>query len=190
MMYKRMYTLCEIHGNTDANSQTTLNSEALGSVTIFKYKKGSDNLALHKYTQQSSQSAQDPDAVAGLAVDGENTTDYHEANPAPVGTFHCSHTAIDTPGQWWMVDLGDMFLVSSILVWGRDDCCWDERIKGLKAAVSVGVTGMQPCGKQFQGPTSENPFNFTCKPSLIGRFVKIYREDSMPISLCEVEIYS
>ncbi|WAQ93471.1 FUCL1-like protein [Mya arenaria] len=190
MNYKRLYTLCEIHGNTGANGETTLDSDALGSVTIFKYRTESGNLALDKHAKQSSQSAQDSASVAGLAVDGDKTTDYHKKINDSVWIFHCSHTAKNTTGQWWMVDLEDMFQVSDIVVWGRVDCCWDDKIKGLMAAVGVGVTGMQPCGEQFQGPSSENPFNFTCTPSLIGRFVKIYRDDSMPISLCEVEIYS
>ncbi|XP_052820023.1 fucolectin-5-like [Mya arenaria] len=157
-----------------------------GSYVAIKYTKGIGNVALGKHAWQSSPYVTEL-AYPGLAVDGDKTTTLLQDGG---NIYFCTHTSTGLTPQWWMVDLERTYQVSIIVVWGRERFGWDSRTKGLAATVGIGVTNMHQCGDQFQGSVSENPFNFTCKSPLVGRFMKIFREDSEPVTLCEVEVYS
>ncbi|MDH4308704.1 MAG: hypothetical protein OEX04_14640, partial [Acidimicrobiia bacterium] len=72
------------------------------------------NLTLNGVATQSS----DPlGAHAGLAIDG--VTDGNYANGS------VSDTDLDT-NAWWQVDLGEVFDIPVIKVFGRTDCCTER----------------------------------------------------------------
>ena len=82
------------------------------------------NLALHKRTVQSTTIL---DGASSRAVDG-NTSGVWTENSV-------THSALG-PGNWWMVDLGEEYLIQNIHIYNRTDCC-SER---LNATVAVTTT--------------------------------------------------
>ena len=52
---------------------------------------------------------------AKLAVDGNADTNYAHG--------HCSRTSPTDPDDWLVVDLGKWFVVTSVAVTNRGDCC-------------------------------------------------------------------
>lgn len=83
-------------------------------------KANKDNLAFGKPARQSS----DLDACyagAGKAVDG-NTDANLKMNDAKSSV---SHTG-DEESPWWEVDLGAVYDIGKVVVWNRQDCCWDR----------------------------------------------------------------
>src|SRR5436309_2544435 len=71
------------------------------------------NVALGKTATQSNTGY----APASLAVDG-NTSGLW-ADGSVTHTYGCAN-------DWWQVDLGSSYLVSSVAIWNRMDCCSDR----------------------------------------------------------------
>ena len=69
-----------------------------------------NNLALGKTAYQSS--TYESKGSASHGVDGKLDTNYNTSNG-------CIHTNNDNP-PWWLVDLGDNYVVSTVIVVNRD----------------------------------------------------------------------
>ena len=83
-----------------------------------------ENVALRgKATQSQRYSGEF--AVFGAAynaIDGNRESDYHAGS--------CTHTNAQT-NPWWRVDLLESYIVTSIIITNRGDCC-AERINGAE----------------------------------------------------------
>lgn len=84
------------------------------------------NVALKGIASQSS-ARHFPDA--SKAVDGRRDSFYRNG--------HCSHNALEETDPWWQVDLRRTFIVASVKVTNRGDCC-AERLDG--AEIRIGNT--------------------------------------------------
>lgn len=81
------------------------------------------NVALKgKATQSSTLSFSD----ASKAIDGRRNSLY--------GNGYCSHTAGDETDPWWRVDLWKTFIITSVKVTNRGDCC-HERLDGAEIRI-------------------------------------------------------
>uniref|UniRef100_A0A3B3ZS23 Fucolectin tachylectin-4 pentraxin-1 domain-containing protein n=1 Tax=Periophthalmus magnuspinnatus TaxID=409849 RepID=A0A3B3ZS23_9GOBI len=124
-------------------------------------------------------------AAANRAIDGRRDTYYTESS--------CSHTQEET-APWWRVDLGQIFVVSTIKVTNRGDCC-PERLDGAQIHI----------GNSLQNNGNNNPrcatithiplgdtFSFTCESGkMTGRYVNLVLPgDKKILTLCEVEVYA
>lgn len=93
---------------------------SLAEVQIFA--KG-ENIALKGTATQSSESYA---GAAPLAIDGNTSGDYRQHS--------VTHTeATDNP--WWEVDLGEEFLVESLVLWNRTDGDVGSRLSGARLSL-------------------------------------------------------
>lgn len=81
------------------------------------------NVALKGVASQSS-ARRFPDA--SKAIDGRRDSFYNNG--------HCSHTAWERTDPWWQVDLRRTFIVTSVKVTNRGDCC-AERLDGAEIRI-------------------------------------------------------
>ena len=83
-----------------------------------------ENVALRgKATQSQRYSGQyDAFGAASNAIDGNRDSNYHAGS--------CTHTAAQT-NPWWRVDLLESYIVTSITITNRGDCC-PERLNGAE----------------------------------------------------------
>ena len=70
------------------------------------------NLALGKHTEQSTTSGHR--AYSSRAVDGNINSIFDDKS--------CTHTKT-TKGNWWQVDLVDVYEIRDVVITNRGDCC-------------------------------------------------------------------
>uniref|UniRef100_A0A667XKE0 Fucolectin tachylectin-4 pentraxin-1 domain-containing protein n=1 Tax=Myripristis murdjan TaxID=586833 RepID=A0A667XKE0_9TELE len=96
----------------------------------------------------------------------------------------CSTTEYQT-NPWWRVDLLDSYIITSIIITVRGDCCADETI-GANIYISDSPIQDQSPKKVSLGESFT--LNFTSKVE--GRYVTVKMEgQNKVLSLCEVEVY-
>jgi hypothetical protein len=74
------------------------------------------NIALGKDTHQSSTKKPTKLFYSKLAVDGKIKTKYITSGPK------CIHTNEERQ-EWWAVDLGEIYQITNVVIYGRTDCC-------------------------------------------------------------------
>ncbi|KAM9310222.1 uncharacterized protein KZ484_026155 [Pholidichthys leucotaenia] len=159
----------------------------LGVLVLFlllKINSGSvyENVALRGKATQSSRYDHSR-AAAYNAIDGNRNTNFHDAS--------CTHTNQDT-NPWWRVDLLESYIVTSITIFNREDCC-SERINGLE--IRIGNTLIDDgVGNQKVGTISytlkEKFYTLTFDERVEGRYVTLVLPGSNKwLTLCEVEVY-
>ncbi|XP_070767436.1 uncharacterized protein [Enoplosus armatus] len=117
------------------------------------------------------------------AIDGNRDSAFHSGS--------CTHSA-ETTNPWWRVDLLEPYVITSISITNRADCC-PERINGAKIYIGnslvddgiknpvVGVISELPAG---------NSFTLTFTNRVEGRYVIVLLPGSQRVlTLCEVEVY-
>uniref|UniRef100_A0A667XKD5 F5/8 type C domain-containing protein n=1 Tax=Myripristis murdjan TaxID=586833 RepID=A0A667XKD5_9TELE len=142
----------------------------LGTCTVTTASK---NLALHgKATQSSIRGAPWTGySAASHTIDGNRGSQFIAGS--------CSTTEYQT-NPWWRVDLLDSYIITSIIITVRGDCCADETI-GANIYISDSPI-------QDQSPKKSFTLNFTSKVE--GRYVTVKMEgQNKVLSLCEVEVY-
>jgi uncharacterized repeat protein (TIGR01451 family) len=107
------YTVTPSGGNYTftPSSQTVNNLSANTTANFSAATAAASNLAQGKTATQSSTYAT---CAANLAVDGKTDGNYSHSS--------LSLTTADA-NAWWQVDLGASASVSSVVIWGRTDCC-------------------------------------------------------------------
>ncbi|XP_029927575.1 fucolectin-5-like [Myripristis murdjan] len=154
----------------------------LGTCTVTTALK---NLALRGRATQSSIRGAPWTAygAASNAVDGNRNSEFL------AGSCSNTHPQMD---PWWRVDLLDSYIITSIIIIGRRDCCVDE-LRG--ADIYISDSPIQDWGtKKPDGLVSEISLgelftlNFTSKVE--GRYVTVRLEgENQVLTLCEVEVY-
>uniref|UniRef100_A0A8P4G2N9 F5/8 type C domain-containing protein n=1 Tax=Dicentrarchus labrax TaxID=13489 RepID=A0A8P4G2N9_DICLA len=139
-----------------------------------------ENVALRG---KASQSSVNESGTANNAIDGNRDYNY------PAGS--CTQTAEQT-NPWWRVDLLEPYIVTSIIITNRGDCC-AERIDG--AEIHIG-NSLQDGGvtNPVVGVISRIPAGRSLKMTLTGlaegRYVTVALLGSRKVlTLCEVEVY-
>uniref|UniRef100_A0A8C9Y0C2 Si:ch211-215k15.4 n=1 Tax=Sander lucioperca TaxID=283035 RepID=A0A8C9Y0C2_SANLU len=117
------------------------------------------------------------------AIDGNRHSNFHDGS--------CSHTKTHT-NPWWRVDLLESYIVTSIIITNRGDCC-PERLNG--AEIRIG-NSLQDDGitNPLAGVISEIPagrsYTLTFTNRVEGRYVTVSQPGSdRVLSLCEVEVF-
>ena len=165
------------------------------------------NAALLKRTSQSTTLSGWGDGLSSRAVDGI----VSNILAAPYTMAHTG--SFDVPNIWWQVDLGSVFDVQYINVYGRSDCCLDRNV-GITWTISSG-TDVKFGTKCTSAPADLTPLandpkadpslviigarasgalptykSFPCK--IRGRYLTASKVvgDTRPLQIGEVEVYA
>uniref|UniRef100_A0A3Q3LH04 Fucolectin tachylectin-4 pentraxin-1 domain-containing protein n=1 Tax=Labrus bergylta TaxID=56723 RepID=A0A3Q3LH04_9LABR len=109
---------------------------------------------------------------ASSAIDGNRESNFDAGS--------CTHT-VEMENPWWRVDLLDSYIVTSVVITNRGDCC-PERLNGAEVHI----------GNHLQDNGAANPLSHTLTPSsgTSGRYVTIVLPGAKRyLTLCEVEVY-
>ncbi|XP_054457954.1 uncharacterized protein LOC129093858 [Anoplopoma fimbria] len=140
------------------------------------------NVALKGAAAQSSTL---PSGEASKAIDGRRNSFYSNG--------FCSHTAEDETNPWWRVDLGRTYVVTSIKVTNRGDCC-AERLDGAEIRIGNSLENNgnnNPRCASISHIKAGKTNTYRCDGgSMDGRFVNvIIPGEGKTLTLCEVEVY-
>uniref|UniRef100_A0A8C6V2U5 Fucolectin tachylectin-4 pentraxin-1 domain-containing protein n=1 Tax=Neogobius melanostomus TaxID=47308 RepID=A0A8C6V2U5_9GOBI len=122
------------------------------------------NVALRGKATQSDQYNSEYSAAYN-AIDGNRDSNYNH------GSCAVTKQQID---PWWRVDLLEPYIITSITITNRGDCC-PERLDGAEIHVVEKTLG------QFQTIT------FTSRVK--GRYVTVLLRGDRLLTVCEVEVY-
>lgn len=147
-----------------------------------------ENLALNKPARQSSEYGNNG-APARLAVDG-----YKDGNFSIGSVTHTAEPATTDP--WWEVDLGGIYEIREMRIYGRTDCC-GERLAGFK--VLFRNSESDPWEEKASGPAElqkqrgrrvpQSTFTFAFQVPTT-RYIRIMLPgENRILSLAEVEVY-
>ncbi|KAL7394065.1 hypothetical protein ABVT39_019996 [Epinephelus coioides] len=145
----------------------------------------SGNVALRgKATQSTRYNGQQIGfAAAYNAIDGNRDTNYLHGS--------CTATAQQT-NPWWRVDLLESYIVTSVVITNRGDCC-AERIQGAKIHIGNSLEGngaANPLVGTIPVIAAGETYTVTVSGRVDGRYVTVYLPGSNKIlTLCEVEVY-
>nr|AGT40149.1 fucose-binding lectin [Trachidermus fasciatus] len=141
-----------------------------------------ENVALRG---KASQSNRYEHAFGGAytAIDGNRESNFHSGS--------CTHTDEET-NPWWRVDLLESYIVTSIIVINRGDCC-DNRLNGAEIHVGNSLKdngAANPVVGTIPRTNSARPFTLTFTERVEGRYVTVRVPGSGKyLTLCEVEVY-
>ncbi|KAI8502507.1 hypothetical protein Bbelb_200950, partial [Branchiostoma belcheri] len=140
----------------------------------------SRNLALMKSAEQSSTSVRGGASLsAGLAVDGNTETGARAA---------CAGTDV-TDQPWWRVDLGGVYLVQKVRLFGSlDETLQDVRVR---VGTSLDVQENTICGSAFSDVQDNgNILELDCGLAIVGRYVSVQLQAAArSLHLCEVQVF-
>jgi len=135
------------------------------------------NLALSGTASQSS----DGGNLASVAIDNNPDGDYYHGS--------VTHTYAD-PQEWWRVDLGQAYLLGSIHIWNRTECC-SERLSDFRVSV-LDSSFSEVWGQDYYTaggyPNPDRDIN-PLSPSVTGRYVQVQLHGTNYLSLAEVQVY-
>nr|XP_046254803.1 fucolectin-4 [Scatophagus argus] len=150
----------------------------LGTCSAYTY----ENVALRGKATQSFR-YDHPFGSAYNAIDGNRDFNFMAGS--------CTHT-IGQTNPWWRVDLLESYIVTSVIITNRGDCC-AERINGAEIHIGdslqengianplVGVISHIPAGRSLK---------LTFTELVKGRYVTVAIPGSGKVlTLCEVEVY-
>ncbi|XP_071958874.1 uncharacterized protein [Antedon mediterranea] len=126
-----------------------------------------------------SQSSVSFGGVPDLAIDGDHNTVFTQG----------SCTATDGVGEnWWKIDLHDKYVITTVKIYNRDDCCSDRLIG---AVIRVGMNEDNNLNTVCSTVTSDHVTNepeidIQC-PYVPGQYVSVTTENTI-LTLCEVII--
>jgi hypothetical protein len=126
-------------------------------------------------------------SVAGLAVDGNTDGILDDCSVA--------HTDAG-PNPWWQVDLGGSFIVSSIVIWNRTDCCGDRLGDYWLFLSDTPFTATEvPATLQARVATwsshqtiAPNPSGTIAVGGAQGRYVRVQLSGTNYLNLAEVQV--
>ena len=146
------------------------------------------NLALGRVATQSSTLPGYPAAVAASAVDGNTDGNFFDGS--------VTATNLDS-NPWWQVDLGAPFMVNTIVVWNRADCC-SSRLNDYWVFVSNTpfLPTDTPATLQFRAGTfsshqtaAPNPSTTIAVGGAQGRYIRVQLSNANYLSLAEVQVF-
>ncbi|XP_035657357.1 deleted in malignant brain tumors 1 protein-like [Branchiostoma floridae] len=121
---------------------------------------------------------------ARLAVDGNTNGDWWG------NSCTCTRTEDEDNPAWW-VDLGQSYVINSVVIFNRLDCCSD-RLNPFNIHIggSSTVTSNPKCGGDHRIDLSQPSISVSCQ-GMTGRYVGV-RLIGFPrvMSLCEVQVFS
>ncbi|XP_042345200.1 uncharacterized protein LOC121945204 [Plectropomus leopardus] len=121
--------------------------------------------------------------IAYNAIDGNRNSDF--------GAGSCTHTFKRTE-PWWRVDLLESYIITSIIITNRGDCCAD-RLDGAEIHIGNSLEG-NGVANPVAGVISHIPLGRSLKMTFTslmeGRYVTVVLPGpNRTLTLCEVEVY-
>ncbi|XP_039973392.1 uncharacterized protein si:ch211-215k15.4 [Xiphias gladius] len=153
----------------------------LGSCSAYTYQ----NVALRGKATQSFryEGSWDAFGAAYNAIDGNRESNFAAGS--------CSHTISQT-NPWWRVDLLEPYIVTSITVTNRGDCC-PERINGAEIHVGNSLQSngaINPVAGVIPQIPAGRSLTMTFTRRVEGRYVTVVLPGlGRSLTLCEVEVY-
>ena len=144
------------------------------------------NLAMGKYATQSS-TLPVGSAAAVNGVDGNTDGNFWDNS--------VTHTSADSTA-WWQVDLGSTATITSIVLWGRTDCCasrlTDYWVFVSNSAFSPADTPTILKARagvwSIHQTVAPNPSNSITVGGASGRYVRVQLSGTDNLSLAEVQV--
>ncbi|XP_051720716.1 fucolectin-5-like isoform X2 [Ctenopharyngodon idella] len=143
------------------------------------------NLALYGKATQSDLVGNPwaPFGHASNAIDGNRDSHYE----------HGSCTATPTQDDpWWRLDLLDQYVVTSITITNRKDCC-PERLDGAEIHIGNSLLNNgnnNPLAAKISSIPGGRSLTFKWKKGISGRYINVFIPGpSRLLTLCEVEVY-
>ncbi|TNN56660.1 Fucolectin [Liparis tanakae] len=141
-----------------------------------------ENVALRGKATQSDR-YEHAFGAAYSAIDGNRNSNF--------GSGSCTHTDEET-NPWWRVDLLESYIVTSIIVINRGDCC-AFRLDGAEVHIGDSLKdngASNPIVGTIPSTDSDQPFTLTFTERVEGRYVTVLLPGSRKyLTLCEVEVY-
>ncbi|XP_068592336.1 fucolectin-1-like [Cebidichthys violaceus] len=141
-----------------------------------------ENVALRGKATQSDRWG-DALGAASNAIDGNRENTY--------GSGSCTHTEQET-NPWWRVDLLESYIVTSVIITNRGDCC-ENRINGARIHIGNSLVGNGAANPQVGKILRTDPgesVTLTFPQRVEGRYVTVVLPGSQKhLTLCEVEVY-
>ncbi|KAM7382933.1 hypothetical protein PAMP_002628 [Pampus punctatissimus] len=132
---------------------------------------------------KATQGSWDAFGAASNAIDGNRESNF------PAGS--CTHSVIQN-NPWWRVDLLDSYVITSIIITNRGDCC-AERLNGAEIHIgnSLEQNGVaNPVVAVVPNIPAGRSFPITLNKHVEGRYVTVVIPGQAKIlTLCEVEVY-
>ncbi|KAI2644306.1 Fucolectin-6 [Labeo rohita] len=143
------------------------------------------NLALYGKATQSDLVG-DPwsgEGHASNAIDGNLDSHFHHGS--------CTHTDSQND-PWWRLDLLDEYVVTSIIITNRKDCC-PERLDGAEIHIGNSLLNngnSNPLAGKISSIPDGGSVTFDLKKGISGRYINVVIPGSNRVlTLCEVEVY-
>nr|XP_033958267.1 fucolectin-4-like isoform X1 [Pseudochaenichthys georgianus] len=114
------------------------------------------------------------------AIDGNRDHDFQSGS--------CTHTEESNP--WWRVDLLETYMVTSVIISNRGDCC-PESLVGAQIHIGNSLDN-NGASNPVVGTIStiEALYTLTFTDGVMGRYVTVHIPgDGKVLTLCEVEVY-
>ena len=168
-------------------TETRTYDPAMLQLTRITTEMGTD-LALGQAATQSSTLAGYSTDSASSAVDGNTDGNFFDGS--------VTHTNQDT-NAWWQVDLGQSTTISSVVVWGRTDCC-GSRLSDYWVFVSNTPFNANDTPATLQNRAGTYSSHQTSQPSpstsvpfagVSGRYVRVQLSGTNYLSLAEVQVF-
>lgn len=179
-MSDRYLTLCTVQvlvKTEDVKSANEAEEELPTPVYYGELVDGMYNVAQGKPATQST--AAHSGGVASRAVDGGSVTKTN----LQWWKGSCTHTNSNSGQSWWQVDLGKVYDIEEIRVYGRTDCCSDQ-YTGSKVYIGNNVCGTLEDKKQ---QAEANVIRCDEASLNRGRIVKVEQMRNYMV-LCEVQV--
>ncbi|XP_078137951.1 uncharacterized protein LOC139920847 [Centroberyx gerrardi] len=156
---------------------------SLCEVEVYTTQYVLPNVAVRRDATQSSTLSF---STAAKAIDGKRNSDY--------GRGFCSHTAENETNPWWRVDLQRTYVVTSVKITHRGDCC-SERLDGAEIRIGNSLDNNgnnNPRCAFISNITAGKTYTYHCaEGNMEGRFVNVIIPGvRKTLTLCEVEVYA
>ncbi|KAM6949149.1 fucolectin [Aplochiton taeniatus] len=116
------------------------------------------------------------------AIDGNRDSNYRHGS--------CSHTNMQ-PNPWWRLDLLDTYVITSIVITNRGDCC-AARLNGAQIRIGNSLANYgnnNPRCAVISSIPAGATYQFRCN-AMDGRYVNVVIPGRVEyLTLCEVEVY-
>lgn len=165
--------------------KTLIAGSALALVSSQSFAAVPPNVATLGTASESS-NYQNPYAGVAHAIDGN--TDGQFGDGSVTHTKYDSGNGVGTGFAWWSVKLDKEYLVSSIDVWNRTDCC-SNRLRDFTVTMfDQGSSVWSSIYSAAEGPAPSSSFAIGTN-GIVGDQVRVQLNRQDYLSLAEVQVY-
>merc|ERR1712060_485842 len=176
--HSKIHVSCGGHGSPscalcpDGHGESWCNGDC-----DWRHGKCSRDVARYGTASQSSDYQDDNlDMKASKAINGNTSGNC--------GNHQCSHTDYEYR-PWWKVDLHNIYLINTIVIWNRSDCCMD-RLNNAELKIYRDDILVDTKNLGYMSYTRKKEFNYS---GISGNIVKVQLPGSHYLQLSEVQVF-